>query len=97
MAETTYSDWVVLSARTNPIPLEDEPQEFAVEAKTETSITLKWGASERGDETNYEIERETQGEFKPLAEIAAGGELKFQDVNLQPDTQYNYRIRSVKK
>ena len=92
MAETTYSDWVQLTATTMPAPLEDEPQEFKEKASTHNSLTLAWKASEKGTESGYQLEKDVNGTWQELAVVLP---LEFTDTNLEPNTSYNYRIRAV--
>lgn len=91
MAEN--SEWVLLSATTEPDPLEDEPRNFRVTAKTANTLTLGWDKSEDGSEVGYEIERLNGTEWQPIWQ---GVVLNFTDSGLTPVTEYSYRIRSKK-
>ena len=89
---TTYSDWVNLTGRTLPSPLENEPQEFKIETATATSLKLSWMPSEIGDESSYQLQKEVDAEWVDLAIVAP---LFYTDEGLEPDTLYNYRLRAV--
>ena len=68
------------------------PSGLVIEASSSTSIYLSW-LDNSDDETGYRVDRSADGgnQYDTLAVLAANT-TEFEDIGLQPDTGYQYRV-----
>lgn len=93
----TYSDWVSVTDRTDPKPLEDEPRNVRVEKLTANSRKLLWEASELGEEDEYEVRIKKVSDDSDGEIIVVIDKMHHTFTSLDYDTDYLYEVRSVKK
>lgn len=88
------SNWVSIVGRTTETPQDTEPRNFRQTSATHNSITVTWERSEDDEETGYDLEIEKGGIWEAVGYF----EMSPQTISyLEPSTDYNIRIRSVKK
>ncbi|WP_191908826.1 fibronectin type III domain-containing protein [Larkinella humicola] len=86
-----YSSIVCATTQAPPIAKPNNPARLTATAVSPSQINLQW-ADVSDNETGFELERSTDGaSFQKIADLGANA-TSYSDPNLQPRTQYFYRI-----
>ena len=87
---STYSNSVSTVTNGTPVP----PSALSATAVSTSQINLNW-IDNSDTETGFKIERATGTStiFNKIATIVAGSET-YSDIGLEPNTQYNYRLKA---
>ena len=89
---SAYSETVITATDTAPLP--NAPTGLRAAAASDSEIDLNW-TDASDDETGFRLERSKTGtNFKQIASLPAGTS-GYRDGNLDADTRYYYRARSV--
>ena len=88
-----YMEHQVIYVNHDQITVPPVPDELTAKAVSKEIIELSWDdASDL--ETNYVLERKTDGSFTELIVLAANT-ISYSDIDLEPNTTYTYRLAAV--
>ncbi|HWQ46618.1 MAG TPA: fibronectin type III domain-containing protein, partial [Longilinea sp.] len=87
------SGWVTTTASTQPCGPAAPPTDISAQPLSQHNIQVTW--TDADDETSYSIERSTDGVTWTVVGTISSNETSFIDSQLEANTQYFYRVRSV--